>query len=110
MKKLFLALLVLSMPCALGFNVWSNVKPFGGTSGIMDLEDFIVSNVLLPVGSLVYIIFCTRKLGWGWDNFTKEANTGDGIKVPDKMRFYMTYILPVMVLGLFVYGIYSFFA
>ena len=104
------ALLVLSMPCALGFNVWSNVKPFGGTSGIMDLEDFIVSNVLLPVGSLVYIIFCTRKLGWGWDNFTKEANTGDGIKVPDKMRFYMTYILPVMVLGLFVYGIYSFFA
>ena len=104
-----ISLLVLSMPCALGFNVLSDIKPFGGTSGIMDLEEFIVSYILLPLGSLVYIIFCTRKFGWGWDNFTKEANTGEGIKVSNKTRIYMTYILPLMVFGLFIYGLYSFF-
>lgn len=105
-----IALLVLSLPCALGFNVLSGVKPFGGKSNIMDLEDFLVSNILLPVGSLVYILFCTRKCGWGWDKFREEANTGKGLKVSDKMRIYMTYVLPVMVFVLFVYGLYSFFA
>lgn len=105
-----IALLVLSLPCALGFNVLSGVKPFGGKSNIMDLEDFLVSNILLPVGSLVYVLFCTRKCGWGWDKFKEEANTGKGLKVSDKMRIYMTYVLPVMVFVLFAYGLYSFFA
>ncbi|MBQ1193649.1 MAG: sodium-dependent transporter [Lachnospiraceae bacterium] len=103
-----IALLVLSIPCALGFNVLSDVKPFGGNSNMMDLEDFIVSNILLPVGSLVYILFCTRKCGWGWNKFKEEANTGKGIKVSDKMRIYMTYVLPMMVFILFVYGLYNF--
>lgn len=102
-------LLVLSAPCVLGFNLWSGFKPFGGSSGIMDLEDFIVSNIILPLGSLVFVLFCVSKKGWGWKNFTEEANTGKGIKVKNWMRFYMTYILPVIILVLFVFGMYNFF-
>ena len=76
----------------------------------MDLEDFLVSYILLPIGALIYILFCTRKNGWGWDEFTKEANTGKGLKVSGKMRFYISYVLPVLVFGLFVYGLYGYFA
>lgn len=100
---------ILSLPCALGFNLLSNIKPFGGTSSIMDLEDFIVSNLILPIGSLVFILFCTSKRGWGWDNFTKEANTGKGLKVQKWMRGYVTYVLPVIVLIVFIIGLYNFF-
>ena len=102
-------LFVLSLPCALGFNVLSGITPFGGSSTIMDLEDFVLSNLLLPLGSLCFIIYCVSKKGWGWKNFTKEANTGKGVKVANWMRVYMTYVLPVIVLILFVIGIYSFF-
>lgn len=105
-----IALLILSLPCALGFNVLSGIKPLGGKSNIMDLEDFLVSYILLPIGALIYILFCTRKNGWGWDEFTKEANTGKGLKVSGKMRFYISYVLPVLVFGLFVYGLYGYFA
>ena len=100
-----IAMLVLSMPCVLGFNVLSNVAPLGEDSVIMDLEDFIVSNVLLPLGSLIFIIFCVTRYGWGWDKFVEEANTGKGLKVKKWMRPYMTYILPLIVLVLFVVGI-----
>lgn len=102
-------LFVLSLPCVLGFNVLSGINPFGGTSTIMDLEDFILSNLLLPIGSLCFIIYCVSKRGWGWKNFTKEANTGNGIKVANWMRVYMTYVLPVIVVILFVLGLYNFF-
>jgi len=105
-----ISLLVLSLPCALGFNILSAVKPLGEKTNIMDLEDFLVSYILLPLGALVYIVFCTRKYGWGWDKFKEEANTGKGIKISDKMRPYMTYVLPVLVFGLFVYGLYGYFA
>ena len=104
-----IAMLALSMPCVLGFNVWSHIQPLKAGKNIMDLEDFIVSNCLLPLGSLVLILFCTRKGGWGWDNFVTEANTGKGTKVQNWMRFYMTWILPVIVIALFVVGIISFF-
>ncbi len=104
-----IALLFLSMPCVLGFNVLSGFKPFGGNSTIMDLEDFIVSNIILPLGSLTFILFCTRKKGWGWDNFVNEANSGKGLKVKAFMRGYMTYVLPVIIIILFVMGIYNFF-
>ncbi len=104
-----LALFVLSLPCALGFNVLSFIKPFGDGSGIMDLEDFIVSNILLPVGSLIFVLFCTTKYGWGWKKFTEEANTGKGIKVANWMRGYMTYVLPIIIFLLFAFGIYNFF-
>ena len=102
-------LFVLSMPCVLGFNVLSGFTPFGEGSNIMDLEDFIVSNVLLPLGSLTFVLFCTRKSGWGWDNFKAEANEGKGLKLRDGMRFYITYILPVIITVLFLVGIYNFF-
>lgn len=104
------ALMVLSMPCALGWNLLSFVQPFGEGSTIMDLEDFIVSNCLLPLGSLVIVLFCTRRSGWGWDNFTAEANTGKGLSFPRWMRFYTTHILPLIIIGLFLFGIYDFFS
>lgn len=100
---------VLSIPCALGFNVLSLLAPFGDGSTIMDLEDFIVSNILLPLGSMVLVLFCVTKSGWGWKNFTKEANTGKGMKLPNAIRGYMTYVLPVIIAVLFVIGIYDFF-
>ncbi len=100
-----IAMLVLSMPCILGFNVLSGFAPLGKGSVIMDLEDFIVSNVLLPLGSLIFIIFCVTRYGWGWDKFVQEANTGKGLKVKKWMRPYMTFILPLIVLILFIVGI-----
>ena len=104
-----IAMLILSMPCILGFNVWAHIQPLKAGKNIMDLEDFIVSNCLLPLGSLVMVLFCTRKAGWGWDKFTAEANTGKGFKVQNWMRFYMTWILPVIVIALFVVGVINFF-
>lgn len=100
---------LLSLPCALGFNLLSFMKPFGDGSSVMDLEDFIVSNVLLPLGSLTFVIFCVSRRAWGWKNFTLEANKGRGIKVHAWMRGYMTYVLPLMVLALFIIGIIQFF-
>ena len=102
-------LAVLSLPCALGTNLLAFVKPFGEGSNIMDLEDFIVSNILLPLGSLVIIIFCVSRRAWGWNNFIYEANKGRGLKVQYWMRGYMTYVLPVIVLALFIIGIVQFF-
>lgn len=100
---------VLSLPCALGFNLLSGIRPFGGESSIMDLEDFLVSNIILPIGALCFILFCVSKKGWGWDQFVGEANTGKGLKVKRFMRPYMTYVLPVIVLIVFVVGLYNFF-
>ena len=103
-------MMVLVLPCALCWSVLKDVHPFGGTSTIMDLEDFIVSNCLLPLGSLAYVLFCTSRHGWGWKAFMTEANTGKGMKVQSWMRLYMTWVLPVIVIGLFFIGIYNFFA
>lgn len=101
------AIIVLSIPCVLGFNVWSGFQPIGPGSTIQDLEDFIVSNNLLPLGSLIYLLFCTSKRGWGFKNFMDEANTGEGIKFPKWARVYVTYILPIIILVLFVQGYIS---
>lgn len=97
--------IILSWPCVLGYNVWSDFQPFGPGSAVLDLEDFVVSNVLLPLGSLVYLIFCVSRYGWGWNNYLKEANTGKGLKIQNWMRIYMTYILPVMILFIFLIGV-----
>lgn len=105
-----LSLMVLSMPCVLGFNVLSMIKPFGGDSSIMDLEDFTVNNVLLPLGSLIFVLFCVSKRGWGWKNYVAEANQGSGLKVANWMRFYMTWILPLIILFVFCVGLYQFFS
>jgi NSS family neurotransmitter:Na+ symporter len=102
-------LFLLSLPCVLGFNLWSGFQPFGKGSGVLDLEDFFVSDNLLPLGSLVYLAFCTSKLGWGWDHFIKEADTGEGLAFPRRLRFYCTYILPLIVLAIFFGGYYQMF-
>ena len=105
-----LSLMVLSMPCVLGFNALSFIQPFGEGSSIMDLEDFAVNNVLLPLGSLIVVLFCVSKRGWGFDRYLEEANAGSGLKVARWMRFYMTWILPLIILFVFCVGLYNFFA
>lgn len=98
-------MLLLSMPCVFGFNVLSKFQPLGPGTGVLDLEDFVVSNLLLPLGSLIFIFFCTSRYGWGWKNFTKEANAGKGLKVQRWMRGYMCYVLPVLVAVILVLGL-----
>lgn len=102
------AILVLSMPCILGFNLWSGFTPFGPGSNVLDLEDFFLSNNLLPLGSLVYLLFCTSRYGWGWNRFCAEADAGDGVKFPKWARFYVSYILPLIVLVIFINGYVAF--
>ena len=104
-----IALILLSLPCALGFNVLSGIHPLGGSTNLMDLEDFLVSNLLLPLGSVLFILFATSKQGWGWKNFMEEANAGKGLKVKNWMRGYITYVLPVIMLVIFVIGLISYF-
>ena len=98
------AILLLSVPCVLGFNLWSGFHPLGGATNIMDLEDFLVSGNLLPLGSLIYLLFCTSRYGWGWKSFYQEANEGSGMKLPGWCRRYVTYILPLIILFIFVMG------
>lgn len=105
-----IAIIILSMPCIFGFNILSQLQPLGTGSNIMDLEDFLVSNNLLPIGSLVYLLFCTTKNGWGWDNFIEEANSGKGLKLSHKVRWYMTYILPFIVVAIYLKGYYDMFS
>ena len=102
-----IAMPILSLPCVFGFNILSGVKILGGN--IMDFEDFLVSNILLPLGSLIFVLFCVSRYGWGWDKFVAEANEGTGLKVAAWMRPYMTYVVPVIIGFIFVYGLVSFF-
>ena len=102
-----IAIILLSLPCVFGFNIWSGFQPLGASSTIQDLEDFIVSNNLLPLGSMVYLLFCTSRYGWGWKNFLAEADTGKGVKFPAWARVYVSYILPLIVLFIFIMGYYQ---
>ena len=104
-----IAIILLSMPCVLGFNVWSDFAPMGSGKTVQDLEDFIVSNNLLPLGSLVYVLFCTSRYGWGWKNFLTEANSGTGVRFPKAVRIYVSFILPLIVLFIFVQGYWALF-
>lgn len=126
----FIAIVALSIPCILGFNLWSGFQPLGAGTGVLDLEDFLVSNLILPLGSLIFVLFCTTryikfgkkdsldiqkegnilKSAWGWDNFLEEANTGSGLKFPTWARVYVTYVIPVIVVAVFIWGIISFFS
>ena len=94
-----------SIPCVLGFNIWKSVEPLGVGSNIMDLEDFVVSSLILPLGSLIFVLFCTTKYGWGWKNFIEEANEGKGLKIAQWMRGYMTFVLPIILGMIFFMGI-----
>ncbi|MBQ3763748.1 MAG: sodium-dependent transporter [Synergistaceae bacterium] len=107
---MFVTIIFLSIPCALGFNVWSDFQPLGPGSGVLDLEDFIVSNNLLPIGALVYLSFCVTRYGWGWDKFIVEADTGKGLKFPQSMRFFFTFIVPLVILLILGVGYYQTFA
>jgi NSS family neurotransmitter:Na+ symporter len=102
------AVLILSLPCALGFNVLSGFVPFASGSGVLDLEDFLVSNCCLPLGALCYVLFCVSKKGWGFDNFLNEANAGKGLKMPRWLKPYLTYVLPLIIIVVFIMGIISF--
>lgn len=102
-----IAIILLSLPCVFGFNIWSGFQPMGAGSTIQDLEDFIVSNNLLPLGSMVYLLFCTSRYGWGWKNFLAETDTGKGVKFPAWARVYVSYILPLIVLFIFIMGYYQ---
>lgn len=97
-------LLVLSLPCALGFNLLSGFEPLGAGSNVLDLEDFIVSNNLLPLGSLVYLLFCVSKKGWGWQAFLAEADSGKGLRFPTTIKPYLTFVLPALMAVIFIFG------
>ena len=104
------AIMVLALPCILGFNVLSGFHPLGEGTVVLDLEDFLVSSTIMPLGSVLIIFFCTHKRGWGWKNFLKEADTGDGIKFPRWARIYVSYILPAIVIGIFLKGYWDIFS
>ncbi len=98
-------LTILSLPCVFGYNLWSAFQPLGDGSTVLDLEDFLVSNVILPIGSLCYVLFCVTRLGWGFENYLAETNTGKGLKLPRQIRFYVTYILPILLFFLVAKGL-----
>lgn len=99
-----IAIIILSIPCILGFNVLSGFQPFGPGSVVLDLEDFLISNTIMPLGSLLFVIFCTRKFGWGYEKFTAEANEGKGKQFPKWLKGYVTWVLPIIILVIFVQG------
>ena len=103
-------MLLLSLPCVFGYNIWSAFAPFGEGTAILDLEDFAVSNILLPLGALVFTFFCTTRYGWGWKSFMTEANTGKGLKVRSWMRWVFTIAVPVIIIVIFVMGLVNFFS
>ena len=102
-------LAVLSLPCIFGFNLWSSFHPLGGDSIVLDLEDFVVSNLLLPLGGLAFALYCCHRYGWGWKNFLGEANAGSGLKLPAvaSVRIYCAYVLPLVVFIIFALGLYD---
>ena len=103
----FVIIVLGSLPCALGFSLFANFQPFGQGSAMLDLLDFLVSNVIMPLGSLVFLFFCTRTIGWGWKNFMAEANAGKGISFPKQAKFYVTWILPLVVVFIFLFGLWE---
>lgn len=103
-------MILLSLPAVLGFNVLSGIQPLGAGTNIMDLEDFIVSNNILPLGSVVFVMFCVSRYGWGWKNFIKEADTGEGLKFPTNVQKYMLYVIPAVVVVIYLKGYYDMFS
>lgn len=97
-------ILFASLPCVLGYNVWSGLHLIGGRD-VLDSEDFLVSNLLLPIGSLIYLLFCVTRWGWGFDNYLKEANTGKGMKISKHLKLYFQFILPILILFILIQGL-----
>lgn len=103
------ALILLSMPTVLGFNLWSDIQPLGEGSSILELKDMILSTTILPLGALVFLFFTTSRYGWGWKSFIKEANTGKGLKLAAWARFYITWMLPLIIFVIFIRGYWGLF-
>lgn len=97
-------ILIASIPCVLGYNVWSDLRLIGGRD-VLDSEDFLVSNLLLPLGSLIFLLFCVSKWGWGFDKYLEEANDGEGLKLPRWLKGYFQYVLPVLILIILIQGL-----
>ena len=97
-------ILILSLPCVLGYNVWSDLHIIGGRD-VLDSEDFIVSNLLLPIGSLIFLLFCVTKWGWGFDKYIEECNTGSGLKIPRAFKPYFQFILPILIIAILISGL-----
>ena len=95
----------LSMPCIFGFNLWSGFHPLGGESNVLDLEDFLLSDLLLPLGSLAFATYCGHRYGWGWEKFLAESNAGEGLRFPAWARLHCAYVLPVVIVTIFVLGL-----
>ena len=102
--------ILLSIPAVLGYNILSGIQPIGAGSTIMDLEDFLVSYNILPLGSLLFVLFCTKKNGWGWENFLQEADTGEGIRFPAFIRHYVHYGVPALIAVIYLKGYYDMFS
>ena len=102
-----LAMPILSAPCALGFNLLQDFHPLGGKSTVLDLEDFLVSDLALPVGALTFALYCTRRFGWGWDSFAAEVNTGRGPKMPGFFRPLLSLFAPAAILIILAAGLKS---
>ena len=102
-----IGIFILSIPCVLGSNILSSFTPLGEGTGVLDLEDYIVSSILLPLGSLIIVLFCNNKFGWGFDKFKEEANQGNGAKIKSWMRVYFKYVLPIIITVILIYGIIS---
>ena len=100
-------IIVLAIPCILGFNLLSSFQPLGAGTGVLDLEDFLISSTIMPLGSLLFVIFCSHRCGWGWKNFLDEANSGEGLKMPKWLRTYAMIVIPLIVLFIFVQGYWS---
>ena len=96
---------LLSLPCVLGFNAWSGFEPFGKGSNVLDLEDFVLSDLLLPLGALAFAFYCCHRFGWGWRRFVAEANAGTGLRFPEGIRWYCGYVLPAIIVLVFVLGL-----
>lgn len=105
-----LLIIMLSLPAVLGYNLLKDIQPIGAGTTIMDLEDFLVSYNILPLGSLLFVLFCTKKNGWGYNNFLEEVNLGEGISFPKKLRLYMQYILPLIIIIVYLKGYYDMFS
>lgn len=103
-------IMLLALPCILGYNLFSSFHPLGESTQILDLEDFLISSTIMPIGSLLFVIFCSHKSGWGWKNFIEEADAGKGIKFPSWLRVYIRWILPIVIAIIFLKGYYDIFS
>jgi NSS family neurotransmitter:Na+ symporter len=100
----FIILLITSIPCALGYNLLKNVHLIKGMD-ILDSEDFLVSNLILPIGALIILLFCVTKYGWGFDKFREEANEGTGLKIPNFFKYYFRFVLPILIIIILIQGL-----